>query len=176
MQNYKNKNIYLDENTDTSGGDSVADGGNSVADPLSTPAGDFDISRPVAMAANYEMKIKEAKLEPKRDDASRINIMITLENTKEVRSTKGSVIEPGHLVLRKYYPTQPSEKQKATEVGAALARLIRGVGLPAQLSPRDLINQPSTLTGKVGIWKVKIKKETAEYPEGNEVGDPIIEG
>ena len=172
MQNYKNKHNVLLDNTavDSTG---VAD---AAADPLSTPSSDIDISRPIAMAANYEMSVKEAKIEPKKDDASRSNIVLKMVNVKEARSTKGQVIEPGHLVLTKYLPTQATDKMSITAVGQGIAKHIRGLGLPASLSPRDAINNPSVFAGKTGLFKVKIKKETAEYTEGNELGDPIIEG
>ncbi len=146
----------------------------SVADPLSTPTSDIDISRDVATAANYEMTIKEAKLVDKKDDPTRKNLVITLKSTKETRSTKGSIMAPGALTLSKYYPTAATEKMDIRKVAQGFARLAKGVGLSGGVTPKGIIDNPSILVGKTAIWKVAIKQETSEFPEGNEIKDVVI--
>ena len=156
----------------TDGADSTSA---SVADPLSTPVGDIDISRPVAAAANYEMEIHEPKVGPNKAQTGR-NLEIKLKNTKEVKSTKGEIMHAKALVLSKYYPLQASEKMSIKQVAQSIARLAKGLGLNASITPKDIIDNPSMLSGKVGLFKVAIKQETSEYPEGNEVKDIVIEG
>lgn len=149
-------------------------GGATEADPLNTPCGDIDVSRPIAKAANYEMTIVEATVAEKNGDATRHNVVIKLKSTKEAKSTKGDVMHAGALVLKAYYPTKETEKMTRKEVGQKFAKLVKGVGLPAAVTPGDVINNPSVLVGKIGIFKVGIKAETSEFPEGNEIKDVVV--
>lgn len=164
----------------------AGDGANTVAvnasliptpelDPLSTPVGDIDLSRPLAPASNYEMSVAEATVGPNKAQTGR-NLNVKLKSTKEIRSTKGDVMAPGALVLSKYYPLQATDKMSLKQVAQGIARLAKGLGLPASLTATDIINNPSILAGKIGLFKVAVKQETAEYPEGNEVKDIVIEG
>lgn len=145
-------------------------------DPLSTPCGDIDISRPVARAANYEMVVSEAKLEPKKDDPTRINVVLKIKSTKEITSTKNAIIAPGALVLTTYYPTKETDKMTRQQVGQRFAKLVKGLGLPAQVTPKDIIDNPSLVAGKIGLWKVGLKQETSEFPEGNDIKDIVVSG
>ena len=160
----KQLNRILRSPADTGGGN-----------PLSTPVGDIDISRPIATAANYEMEIHEPKVaNNKRQDGR--NLEIKWKNTRELKSTKGDVIAPKQLVLTQYFPLQATEKMTIKQVAQGIARLAKGIGLPASITPNDIINNPSILSGKTALVKVGIKQETTEYPEGNEVKGVVIEG
>ena len=117
----------------------------------------------------------EAKVSPNKANTGQ-NLEVKLRNTKEIKSTKNDTIVPKQLVLTKYYPLQATEKMSIKQVGQGLTRLGRGLGLPGAMSPKDLINNPTILAGKTGLWKIAIKQETAEFPEGNEIKDIVIEG
>ena len=144
-------------------------------DPLSTPVGDVDLSRPIAPAANYEMACIEAKVGPNKAQTGR-NLEVKIKSTKEIKAVKGDIMGAGALVLTKYYPLQATEKMTMKQVAQSLARLAKGIGLPASLTPNDIISNPSVITGRTGLWKIGIKQETSEFPEGNEVKDVVIEG
>lgn len=168
MKKYIN-NIHL--SPDDASGSSSAE----VADPLAMPTGDIDISRPIVVAANYEMQIKTAAV---ADNAAKTgkNIVLKMANTKEVKSTKNELIPPGQLVLTRYISLTQTEKRTNANIAKDIARLCRGLGLPAAVTGRDVINNPTILQGKTGLWKIKVAQETQEFPERNEVGDLVVEG
>ena len=170
MQTYKLNRILL--NTDGVDGSSTA---TPELDPLSTPVGDVDLSRPIAPPSNYEMVVAAAAVGPNKAQTGR-NLEIKVKSTKEIKPIKGDMMAVGQLTLTKYYPLQATEKMSINAVAKGIARLCKGLGLPASLTANDVINNPTILTGKIGLWKVGHKQETSEFPEGNEVKDIVIEG
>lgn len=144
-------------------------------DPLSTNVSDIDLSRPLAPASNYELSITDAKLEDnKKKDGQ--NLVIKTKSTREIKSVKGDIMPAGSLVLTQYVSLTPSEKYTNKMIAQGIARLAKGLGLPGSITPRDVINNPTMLNGKFGIFKVKINQETAEFPEGNAIAGIVIEG
>jgi hypothetical protein len=150
-------------------------GADSALDPLATPVGDIDLSRPIAPPSNYEMSIAEASVIPNKAQTGR-NLLLKWQNTKEIKSTKGDMMAVKQLTLSQYMGLQATEKKTAKAVAQDIARLAKGVGLSASITPLDVINNPSILVGKLALVKVGHKQETSEYPEGNEIKGVVLEG
>lgn len=155
--------------------DAVAGGNGVELDPLSTPVGDVDLSRPIAPPANYEMSIPEASVGPNKAQTGR-NLVLKCKSTKEIKSVKGDIMPAGSLVLTKHLPLQASDKMSIKQVSQSIARWARGFGLPPTLSAADIIANPTVFNGRTGLVKVAHKQETSEFPEGNEIKDVVIEG
>lgn len=144
-------------------------------DPLAMPTGDVDISRPIIPAANYEMEVTSATVADNKDKTGK-NLVLKLKNTRAVRSTKGDELPPGQVVLTQYVSLTVTDKRTSKNIAQDIARTSRGLGLPPQVTGRDIINNPSVLNGKTGLFKIKVSQETAEYAEGNQVGGIVVEG
>lgn len=162
-----------------------------AVDPMDQSCDDIDISFPMVPASNYSMRVKscERVLSKKAKEAGEEldlnnlnsgNLKITWENTTEIQSTKGEQLEPGRIALTQHIslsPTKGSADKKAytiEDIKRRVTRVVRGTGLKG-VSVSDVIRNPSILIDREGVVKVKVKKETAEFPEGNEIGDVIVE-
>jgi hypothetical protein len=144
------------------------------ADPLDTPCNDIDTSFPLAPASTYPFECTKAEKTTKKDDESRELIAYTLTNTSTITSTKGEPMPPGSLPLIGRVSITPSDKMDNRAIAKNIARVVKGLGL--NLTPRQVMNDPSLLVGGKGDWKVKLRPETNEFPARNELGDPVIRG
>lgn len=160
-------------------------------DPMEQSCDDIDISFPLVPAANYPMSIKDitrtlskkAKEAGEVLDLNNLNsgmLEITWENSTEIQSTKNETLEPGRIALKTRISLVPTEKtadKNAYTIGdikKAVAKLVRATGLKG-VNVADVIRNPSILKGRDAVVKVKVKPETADYAESNDVKDYVIE-
>jgi hypothetical protein len=148
---------------------------NASTDIFDQSAGDIDLSRPIAPASNYQMLLTEPKIEPNRKGTGN-NLVVKWKSTTEIMSTKGDVINPGALVITQYIGLTETEKRKSKAIAQDIARLIRGGGLPVETKISEVMANPTLLAGKTMLVKVKIRQETTEFPESNEIGGIVLEG
>lgn len=163
-------------------------------DPLDTPCDDIDISYPLLAASNYHMGVKKAvrKFSKKQTEAGTDGLTadkdggvlhVQWENLDQQQSTKGEVITARQLVITEYIPLLPTEataEKKAYTTGdiaKRLTKLKKAVGLPGAITPRDIMSNPSMLDGRPSNVPVKVavKKETADFPESNEIKGYVLE-
>lgn len=146
-------------------------------DPLDTNVNDIDTSYPRLPAGLYDLKIGEVKKEPTKDHSGE-RLTIPMATVSEHTSTKGEPILPG-LVITHYIgitPKPAAEAGKREYTNAEIAKAVAGIGKAAGLScsVRDIINNPAQLNGRVVRCKIKIQKETDEFPESNRIADFVV--
>lgn len=167
-----------DSGTDSSGGTSDVQTSPTTiitSDPLDTPVGDIDISYPLIPPNITEFVCVEADVQDNKAKTGK-NLVLTWENTRELTSTKGDILPPGNIKLKEYLSTVPTKDFTPKMIGQRFAKLARGAGLPAALTVRDIMNNPTVIKGKIANYKVKKEEETAEFPERNGLGAIVIPG
>lgn len=177
----KRKEKPMSENTGTE----------MAKDPMEQSCDEIDISFPIIPASSHRLIVKSAErgLSKKQKEAgeeldlsslSSGNLKITWMNTTPITSTKGESLEPGRVVMSEYIgltPTEASGDKKAyttEDIKKRITRVVKAVKLQG-VSPADIIRQPSMLKDREALVKVKVRKETADYDEGNEVAGYTIE-
>lgn len=144
------------------------------ADPLDTNVSDISTAYPTLVAQQYELRIAKADKGPNKAQNGEL-ITFTMETTGAARSTKNEDVGPGHKMM--HYvgvtPRTASEPGKRDYTNQDIAKGLAGIAKAAGLNatPRDIINNPKMLEGKVVLAKVKVAPETPEFPETNRIGD-----
>lgn len=142
------------------------------ADPLDTNVNDIDTSYPILPASQYQFKLEGCKREPTRDnDGERLTIPHKL--TEAAQDKKGEPVAPGHQItsyigLTERLGVPGKQDYTINSIKKSIARLAKAAGVNATV--RAIIDNPSILDGKVVIAKVRVNKETAEFPESNSIG------
>jgi hypothetical protein len=153
----------------------MADAAEGV-DPLDTNVNDIPTGYPLLPGGIMDLRIKSAVKEPtKKNDGERITF--TLETFTETKDTKQQVVAPGWQV--KHYvgiTTRASEGDKRAYTNADIAKNLAEIGKSAGLnaSPRDIINNPAQLDGKIVRVNLKVNKATEEFDESNRVGSFLV--
>lgn len=143
-----------------------AEGG---GDPLDTNVNDIDTSFPLLPATIYELRVEKATTEPTSKGGQQI--VMKMKTTQETTSVKGDAVPAGFPLTKRIAVTE-TPRYTSRQIGQAIARVGKGLGVNA--TPREIINSPTMLEGKIATWNVTIRKATAEYPNpSNDVGDPV---
>lgn len=133
-------------------------------DPLDFNIEDIDTSRPRVPEGLYELIIDDPKLEKTKDGKGEM-LTFVLKSTKPLTSTSGETLS--NFSLKHRMSLTPTEKFPVESVKKNLASLFKTAGMSG--SGKAIINSPTMLSGKVVTAKLKIRKETSEFPESNEV-------
>lgn len=127
-----------------------------------------DTSMPVLAPGLCETRIKEVKAA--RNSANDGDVIkIQLETVKEHQSTKGETIKAGFPIFDTI-PITPTEKMSKDQVKKRLAQFMEGVNGAA-----GVMNPLAQWAGKTVTVKLKIAKETPEYPESHKVASYVNE-
>jgi hypothetical protein len=137
------------------------------ADPLDTDVSSIDTSFPRALPNIYEMTVDDAQTRPNKAGTGN-NLVLKLKSLSEVPTTDGGTLPGGSFTLTHNVSLAPTEKYTPTNIAKNLAGIAQAAGLSG-ITPRQIIDSPMLLVGKTVRVKVGIRKETAEYPESNEV-------
>lgn len=140
-------------------------GGSS--DPLDENINDVNTDYPILPASWYVFRIDGAKKEPNRAGTGE-NLVVPLKLVEPAQDKKGETVSPG-MVLTHRCSVTPTEKYTVDMLKKNVSRLAKAAGLICTV--RDIINNPSMLDGKALKVKVKVNKETSEFPESNGAGD-----
>ena len=152
-----------------------SDAGTEV-DPFAVETGSVDISFPIIIAGNVHAEIKSAEVvDGKKVEGSK-NIKVTYVTTQDTTSTKGDVIPAGSVTFFQHICITVTDKLTLDMIKKAVTRLAKAAGLPATTTIRSIMDDPSQLNGKPVVIKVKVAKETTDFPERNEVAGLVIEG
>lgn len=137
---------------------------------LDTDVSSIDTSYPRIVAGLYELSISAAeKIRNKAETGD--NLKVEFKTTQPATSTTGEPVPPGFTMSR-YIGLTVTEKYSEDMIGKTIASLMKCFGVTG--SPRTIIDTPAVLIGKIGPCKVSIKKETTEFPEGNEVKSFVV--
>lgn len=152
-----------------------------TTDPLNTNCNDIDTSYPRLPAAVYDLKIASIKKEPTKD-GSGDRLTVVLETTSLHKSTTGEDIQPGlkitHYIGITEKPARTNDKgvdirpYTNADIAKGISSLVKSAG--GNTSPLGFINNPSQLEGRTVRTKIKIQKETPEFPESNRVGEFVV--
>jgi hypothetical protein len=153
----------------------------TLVDPLDTNVNDIDTSYPRIPESLYDLKIASAKKEKTKDGTGE-RLTIALETTIDVKSTEGELLKPGHKITHYIGITEKPERQNdrgdtiRAYTNADIAKALAGIAKALELntSPRSLMDNPAQLEGKVVRAKVKINKETPQFPESNGIGGFVV--
>lgn len=140
--------------------------------PLDTEVSSIDTSYPRATPGTYAMLIDSAEIKPNKAGTGE-NLVLKLKSTTPITQTNGKdSFVPGAFKLTHYISLEVTEKLTAESISRSVAHLAKAARVSGSL--RQVLAQPSPLQGKIVDTKVRIKQETSEYPEGNEVAQFII--
>ncbi len=132
--------------------------------PLDFNIEDVDTSRPRVPAALYELAIDDPKLEKTKDGRGEM-LTFNLKSQKPLVSTTGEQIT--NFTIKHRMSLTPTEKFPVESVKKNLASLFKAAGMTG--SGKAILSSPTMLSGKNVIAKLKIRAETDEFPESNEV-------
>jgi hypothetical protein len=137
-------------------------------DPLDQDTGGIDIGFPLIPAGLYDMEITDVTVEASknRPDAQTMSIKFAL--TQGAVDVKGETVNKGFPV-RYYIGLTPTEAYAAKDIAKKLATVLKHAGFATGVTPRQFINDPKMVVGKVLRCKVVVTKATEEYDEGNAV-------
>lgn len=144
-------------------------------DALDVVGGDnIDLSYPLIPGGHHKLNIAEATVAQNKKQTGN-NLVLKWKNADEVLSTKGETLPPGRVVITQYVGLTVTEKRDAKAIQRDIERLRRATGINVtKLS--EIRDNPSLLVGKTCLCKVKVRQETDEYPESNEVSTVVLEG
>lgn len=142
-------------------------------DPLSGAAGGWEAPRfPLLMPDRIcRFKISKCTKAPTKDDENREALTIVLKTEKDYTGADGKPLRAGFTGFKRIGVT-PSEgegdKRPRTwkNIGEDLAMLLKACG-KGNISPRELLDNPSMVEGEIVDCKVGISKGTGTYPDSN---------
>lgn len=85
-----------------------------------------DTSAPCLVAGEYAFHIGDIKVEPKKDEPTKRNLVVKFVLAQPANSSAGHSISPG-FPISKYYPLQQSENPKAPDFKRDLSILLDAV-------------------------------------------------
>lgn len=133
------------------------------ADPLDTNVNDVDTSYPILPAASYSFKLDGCKVQ--RNKANTGDILVVPHKLNEkTQDRKGNDVFPGLTIIHRVSITETPE-YTTENIKKNVARLGKAANVSATV--RQIMNSPSLLDGKIVQAKVKVNKETSEFPESN---------
>ena len=146
-------------------------------DPLSQAAGGINTDFPLLMPDRiYRLEIKsgtkevdnEAIDKKSKTKYSREQLLFKLATTQDAMSRDGKPLRAG-FTLRKYLLVTPTGDYTLDSVARSIAILLKACG-KANVTPRELINNPSMLDKQVVDAKVGISVDkTGTYPDSNSI-------
>jgi len=142
--------------------------GAAEVDPLDQDVGGIDTSFPLLSPGLYDMEITEASVGHKKDDPSREVLTIKFVTTLDSLDVKGEILHKGYPIFYRTGLT-PTEDMPAKKVATNLARILKVCGFKSGVSPRQLTQDPKMVVGRVVRCKVKVQKETDDYPASNSI-------
>lgn len=159
------KNHPLLTNDPTDGGE---------VDPLAQAAGGIDTSFPLLPADRLiTVECVSAKVAPTKEAPDRSTLTIMCKTTTELTFQDGKRANPGFKLYKRYGvtvtpPTDKSDGRTIDSIKKDLAFVIKAFfGSNAQVSPRDLLNNPAMLEGRPVSVKTTIEKGTGGFPDKN---------
>lgn len=134
-------------------------------DPLDENVNDVNIEYPILPAAHYMFTLDDAKVEPNKSGTGN-NLIVSHKLAEPAQDKRGEPVSPG-LVLKSYISLTPTDKYPIDSVKKGVTRIARAAKLNCTV--RQLMDNPSMLNGKTVKAKVKVNKETDEFPESNSI-------
>lgn len=137
-------------------------------DPLDMGAGSVKTGFPLLQHAGpCELIIKDATVAPGKKDPNKQVITLLLNTNKEYMSTDNETLHPG-FPLRDYVVIDTSTPEGKARTVKSIAAICKATG-QKDLTPRQVIDKPSVLVGRILMAKVGIAKETDGFPESNKI-------
>lgn len=137
-------------------------------DPLSADVGDKDLTKYPLLPANrllkFEVRQPEKKPTTKDPSAEMLVIPLVLRENGVV-STAGDSINEGFVITHRIMIT-PTDKRTPNQIARDIGGLCQALGVTG-MTVRQVIDNPSCLDGKIGMFKTKINPEKDGYPESN---------
>lgn len=152
------RNIYLSPEPN--------DGGTMV-DPLDQQSGAINTDFPVLKGGIKDLEVVDGSKAPSKSNPNNEVLTFKMKTTQEDVDTKGEIVHPGYPLYHRIVVT-PSEDRTGQRIAKDIAMFAKACGR-GELTPRQIVNDPTLLNGSVARAKVVIQKETDEYPESNSV-------
>jgi len=140
-------------------------------DPLDTKVDDIDISYPIIPAGLYDLVIDKVSVEENKDKDGK-NFVLSLKTQSPVQSIKGNPVAAG-FQLTYIISLKESEKYTLVDIGKRIATVAKAAGVFG-VSPRDIINDPTRLKGRVVTAKVQVSQERTD-PRSGRIYEPRSE-
>ena len=132
-------------------------------DPLDENVNDVNIEYPILPSAYYSFTLEGCKVERNKKDTGD-NLVVPHRLAEPAQDKRGEPVSPG-LVITHRVSITPTDKYTVAQLKANVSRIARAAHL--NCSVKELINTPAMLNGKPVKAKVKVNKETEEFPESN---------
>lgn len=134
-------------------------------DPLDQTCGETDTSFPLLQGDKiYRFTVKDGSLAPSKKGGQMLVFKCT--TNADAVSTKGEHIGAGYPLTHRISIT-PTPDYDMTKIGKNIAAFAKACG-KGTLTPRQIINGPSSLNGSTFDAKIVVKPEKDGFPEGNE--------
>lgn len=144
-------------------------------DPLSQAAGGIEAPKfPVLMPDRIcQFKIAKSSKDNVQGDETKQMLVLTLATTKDYTDKDGKPLRQGFKVFHRegLYPMPATDTWRGRtmqDVAAGLGLILRSVG-KTDISPRQLIDNPTLIEGEIVDCKVGLNKAKDGYPESNRV-------
>jgi hypothetical protein len=137
-----------------------------MTNPLDTPVNDIDTAFPRVAPGVYEFRIDGPAVGSNQKGTGEL-LTVPLRSCGELTSTDGERL-PAGFGLTAWVGLTPTGNRTEGAIAKDLALLAKSAGL-LTATPRQLIENPTVLQDKIVKCKVSIQKETAEWPERNQV-------
>lgn len=134
-------------------------------DPLNQTAAATDTSMPLLKQGLYDLEITKAEVGT--TDKGTEKLALSLKTTKDAESKDGETLNKGWMVYHNVGLT-PTDDYPAKNIGRNISMILKAAGLP-NVTPRQVIDDPQQLVGKIVRCKVAIKPEKDGYPESNKI-------
>lgn len=165
-QNHKNKTKSMDQNENTQPSNPELAQQYDPNDPFAGFARDTDTSRSILPAGLYDLEVKSAEVGRNKDDTGD-KIAVEFVTTADTSDVKGEPVNKGFPVFHNFGLTE-TPKFKMSQIRKAVDSFLQAAGL-GDIQTRAFINNPSLAVGRTVRCKVGVKKETSEFPAGNNI-------
>lgn len=138
-------------------------------DPFDMAGGDVDTSFPLLKEKYYRLKVVDPKIETKKDDENYRMLVFKLETIEDALSNLDKPLYAGHKFINRIGITASKKRtidDCVRDVGA-LVQCLWTKEEAKQIKMRAIIDNPSLLDGRVGLWKVGISKESGTFSASN---------
>jgi hypothetical protein len=150
-------------------------------DPLSQAAGGIDTTIPLlAPDRTLRLECMSSQIAPTKSDESRNTLTVILKTTKDATFADGKPARAGYKLYKRWGVSETpggkgdDGKERAPRTNKEIARDLALVlkcffGANTTVTPRELLNNPAMLEGKVVDGKITIEKGSGGYADKNGV-------
>ena len=126
-----------------------------------------DTSMPILREKLYTVLIAKAEKTPSKATPGNFNLRLTLKTKEEALTVTGEIIPEGWPLFQNI-PITPNPEYTPQMISKKIAGVCKSIGLLG-VTVKQIMDAPTLLEGGVGTVKVKVAKETAEFPASNQV-------